>query len=891
MEPHPAEQNPAEPKPAKLPASGAGSVHRAFAAQAARTPDAVAVRWNGRGLTYRELDARANRLAHRLLALNVRTEDPVAVLMDRSADLVVALLAVLKAGAVYLPLHSGYPVDRMQWIVRESGASVLLADRAVRGRGLPETDVLVVVDDDEPTAALPDTDPEAASHPEQLAYIMYTSGSTATPRGVAITHGDILELTEDPMFRPGAHDRVLMIAPYAFDPSTYELWVPLLHGGRTVVAAEHDLGGAELARLIADEGITGLQVTAGLFRVLAEEDPGCFSGVREVITGGDVVSPAAVRRVLEHCPDVVVRCAYGPTETTLFASQCAWTAAADVPAPVPIGRPLAGRSGYVLDASLATAEPGTTGELHLAGPGLARGYFRRPALTAERFIADPFGPPGSRMYRTGDLTRWSPTGMLDFSGRIDDQVKIRGFRIELGEVEAALSGFPGVAQAAVVAREDPQGDKRLVGYVVPADPGTVIDAAALHDHAAGLLPDYMVPTGFQFLDRLPLTPNGKVDYRALPAPASVTARASRGPRDPQEELLCGLFAEILGVPRIGIDDNFFELGGHSLLATRLASRVRAVLGRRISLSGLFKSPTVAALADSLRTSKTSATADASQASVHPDTVGSGALGPVLSLRPSGNRRPVFCLHPSGGTAWCYSGLLRYLPKEYPVYGLQAGGLAADPSPFPADVDDLVREHLEQIRAIQPSGPYHLLGWSFGGKLAHRIAARLRQDGERVALLAVLDTTPGQDHSHEAGADTAYDQRDLLELTFNGVGAFRDEPGVGPLEVSRIVEILQAAGSALGSLDENTVAALIDVTENNLKLGDAATAPDEYDGSMVFFEAVGPHRIATGRADTWKPYVSGQIDRFEVPYEHLRMMSADALAVIGPILARRLMQRA
>ncbi|MFD0634352.1 alpha/beta fold hydrolase [Catenulispora yoronensis] len=498
------------------------------------------------------------------------------------------------------------------------------------------------------------------------------------------------------------------------------------------------------------------------------------------------------------------------------------------------------------------------------------------------------------MYRTGDLSRRAPSGLLDFGGRIDDQVKIRGFRIELGEVAAAMADFPGLAQVAVVPWEDRHSEKTLIGYAVPAEAGAVVDTAALHDHLARQLPDYMVPTAFQILDRLPLTLNGKVDYRALPAPATVPARVSRSPRDPQEEILCGLFAELLGVPQVGIDDNFFELGGHSLLATRLASRVRTILGRRVSLSGLFKAPTVAALSDSLR------------AAAHPDTGPQpGTLGPVLGLRPTGSRTPVFCLHPSGGIAWCYAGLLRYLPKEYPVYGLQAGGLSGEPeSPsFPADLDAMVAEHLERIRDIQPSGPYHLLGWSFGGKLAHRLAARLRQDGEKVALLAVVDTTPGRDHDHRPGsssepeesrtegeADTApagHRRRDLLELTFNGLAAFRDEPGDGPLAVSRIVEILQGSGSALGSLRPETVTALIDVTENNLRLGDSAAAPQEYDGDMVFFEAVGDQNVPTGLADTWKPYVSGRITRFEVPGDHLRMMGADALTVIGPVVARHL----
>ncbi|MEV6537302.1 amino acid adenylation domain-containing protein, partial [Streptomyces sp. NPDC051639] len=599
---------------------GAASVPAAFAAQTVRSPEAVAVRCAGRELSYRELDERSNVLAHRLLGAGVGPEVPVAVLMERSADLVVALLGVLKAGAFYLPLHSGYPRERMQWIVDETSAGVLLTDRATRARGLPDAPVVVTVDDAGDSAGFPVTDPGVCGRPDQLAYVMYTSGSTGAPKGVAVTHRDVLDLVVDGMFGGGAHERVLMVAPYAFDPSTYEVWVPLLRGGRTVVAPEGDPSVATLARLIGEEGITGLQVTAGLFRVMAEEDPGCFAGVREVITGGDVISPTAVRRVLEHCPDTVVRSTYGPTETTLFATQAPWTTTDTVPAPIPVGRPLDGMRAYVLDGSLGLLPPGVAGELYLAGAGLARGYHGRPDLTAERFVADPFGPDGGRMYRTGDLARWSAEGLLEFVGRADDQVKIRGFRIELGEIEAVLGRHPGLAQVAVIAREDQPGDKRLVAYVVgPAGDGTV-DTEALRAHAAGLLPEYMVPTAFVVLDQLPLTNNGKLDRRALPAPDPTTTAAGtgRGPRDPREEILCGLFAGILGVPAVGIDDNFFELGGHSLLATRLAGRIRSVLGVELAVRHVFDAPTVAALAG--RVSEAAAARPALTARTRPERV-------------------------------------------------------------------------------------------------------------------------------------------------------------------------------------------------------------------------------------------------------------------------------
>ncbi|MFJ6611209.1 amino acid adenylation domain-containing protein [Streptomyces sp. NPDC091289] len=592
---------------------GAGSVQAAFAAQVVRSPDAVAVRCAGRELSYRELDERANRLAHRLVGLGVGPEAPVAVLMERSVDLVAALLAVLKAGAFYLPLHSASPLERMQWIVDETSAPVLLADAGMRERGLPTAPVTVNVDGDETLAGLPTSDPGVECRPEQLAYVMYTSGSTGRPKGVAITHRDILDLADDSMFGvPGAHERVLLLASYAFDPSTYAFWIPLLHGGRTVITPEGDLSVAELARLITDEKITGLDITAGLFRVMAEEAPTCFTGVREVITGGDVISPTAVQRVLQHCPDTVVRGAYGPTETTLFASQSPWRTGdaipGPIPAPIPVGRPLDGMRAYILDENLSLTPEGVAGELYLAGSGLARGYFGRPDLTGERFVADPFGPAGSRMYRTGDLARWTGEGLLDFVGRADDQVKIRGYRIELAEIDAVLGRFPGLSQIAVVAREDQPGDKRLVAYVVAEAGSDAPDIEALNSHTTGLLPEYMVPSTYLVLGQLPLTTNNKVDYRALPAPDQPTTGTGRTARTPQEETLCLLFAETLGMPQVGIDDNFFELGGHSLLATRLVSRIRTTLGIELPVRALFEAPTIATLTDQVAEADSARTA-------------------------------------------------------------------------------------------------------------------------------------------------------------------------------------------------------------------------------------------------------------------------------------------
>lgn len=569
------------------------SLHGNFAEQVLRTPDTTAVSSGAYRLTYRELDERANRLAHRLGTLGVRAETPVAVLMERSVDVVVAILAVLKAGGCYLPLHSAYPLQRMQAIMDHCAAHVLLVDEAMRGRGIPQGAAVVTVEGGKGLAEYPASDPAVPVDAAQLAYVIHTSGSTGAPKGVAVTHQDALGLAGDSIWDGGEHERVLMLAPYAFNVSTYELWVPLLHGGSIVVPPVGDLDVAVIRRLIAEERITGLHLTAGLFRVLAEEDPGCLAGVREVLTGGDVIAPTAVGRVLEHNPGMVVRAMYGATEATLFSTHAPMAAPFRLQGAVPVGHAMDGVRLHILDADLRAVPAGGVGELHIAGRGLARGYLARPDLTAERFVANPFGAPGERMYRTGDLVRLDGGGLLEYLGRADEQLKVRGFRVEPAEVEAALARFPAVSHAAVTARATSAGDRRLVAYYVPAR--DAVEAAALRAHMAGLLPEYMVPAAFVAVSELPLTPNGKVDRRALPEPGPETGSTGRAPLNDRQQALCALFAEALEVPRVGIDDSFFDLGGESLAAMRLLSRIRSLLKTDLTITQFFDTPTVLGL--------------------------------------------------------------------------------------------------------------------------------------------------------------------------------------------------------------------------------------------------------------------------------------------------------
>ncbi|RSS84909.1 non-ribosomal peptide synthetase, partial [Streptomyces sp. WAC05950] len=575
-----------------------GSLPELFEARAASTPDAVALAHDGGTVSYAELDTRANRLAHHLTACGVGPESPVALLMERSVDLVVATLAVLKAGGAYVPMHASLPPERMAALLADTGAPVLLTDRTDPGFA---HDAVVVRPGDEKDA--PEHAPGIPVHPDRLAYVMFTSGSTGTPKGVAVRHRDIVDLAADRRWQDGRHRRILLHSPHAFDAATYELWTPLLAGGTVVVAPPGNLDATALHAVATRHEVTAVFLTKALFDLVAEQAPETFRALRTVCTGGEAASGTLMRRVLDHCPDLLLAHVYGPTEATTFATHHP-LAAADLTGPrPPIGAPLDNMRAHVLDTRLQPVPPGVPGELYVAGAGLARGYWRRPALTAERFVADPYAP-GERMYRTGDLVRRRADGAIEFLGRIDGQVKLRGFRIELGEIEAVLSRHPAVRQVIVVPREDRPGDTRLVGYcsvLGPAlDENPGLDAE-LKQFAAATLPGYMVPSAVVVLPALPLNANGKVDRRALPAPELAADTTGRAPRDERERALCTLFGEILGIDDITIDDDFFELGGHSLLATRLVGRARTELGAELAIGDLFQAPTVAALADRLAT--------------------------------------------------------------------------------------------------------------------------------------------------------------------------------------------------------------------------------------------------------------------------------------------------
>ncbi|MFC8228912.1 amino acid adenylation domain-containing protein [Streptomyces sp. NPDC057287] len=587
---------PSDPAAATLPAL--------FAAQALRAPEAVAVVGDDTALTYAELDRLSAELAGALAGLGVGPEDGVGVLLGRSPAVVSVSLGAVRAAGAYVPLDARWPEERLDQVAGVASVRVLVVDEealaspwvTAAARRIP---VLAVDRAGRVLRGAPERPgvPAPVPGPGALAYVMSTSGSTGLPKGVGVTHADVVALAADSAWDDGAADAVLMHSAYVFDASTFEMWAPLLRGGRIVVAPDGVLEARVLGDAVHERGVTAVFMTTALFNVMAETDPGAFAGLRLVCAGGELASPDAMQRVAGTAPGVRVLHVYGPTETTTFATRYDVTAGLP-PGPPPIGRALDGMRLYVLDGSLGPVPPGVVGELYLAGRGVARGYTGLPGMTATRFVADPFDPAGGRMYRTGDLVRWTRDGQIAYVTRADGQVKLRGYRIELGEIESVLACCDGVADSFVVIREDTPGDRRLVAYVVPG-PGARPEPGELARAVGRSLPAYMVPSAFVPLDALPLTVNGKVDRRALPAPGHHAPDRGRAARTAREEILCAVFADVLGLDGAGVDDDFFALGGHSLLATRLAARIRTALAVEVQVKAVFEHPTPAALAAAL----------------------------------------------------------------------------------------------------------------------------------------------------------------------------------------------------------------------------------------------------------------------------------------------------
>ncbi len=734
------------------------TVHALFAEQAARAPEAVAAIYDGgRTLGYGELDRRANQLAHHLRRLGVGPGRLVGFCLERSPEMLVALLAILKAGGAYVSFDPTYPPARLASMAEDAHPVAMLTTLALRRR-LPEGAAPCLCFDGPEFAAVAEEDgrkspDDAETGPESLAYVCFTSGSTGRPKGVCVPHRGVVRLVRGANYaRFGPDEVFLQFAPVAFDASTFEIWGALLNGARLVLFPTHAPTLAELGETIQRHGVTTLWLSAGLFQQVVEERCDCLKGVSQLLAGGDVLSPPHVRKVLEQFPGCRLINGYGPTENTTFTCCHPITEKAAGRRAIPIGRPIANTRVYVLDERMQPVPIGVPGELYAGGDGLAQGYLNRPELTAEKFVPDPFGDdPAARLYKTGDRVRWLADGSIDFLGRIDSQVKIRGFRVELDEIENALGRYPGLRACAVVAQAAENGDKRLVACLVAVS-SPPPEPAELRRFLSGSLPDYMVPTeaGFVFLDALPLDPNGKVDRRALasgaPAirPVAAAPRGRAAPRDAVERQLVEIWEEILGVSPVGLNDRFFELGGHSLLAMRLLERIEKQFARRLPLAAVFEAPSAGELAALIRGHDFSARSS------------------LVEIKAEGSKPPLFLVHGvGGGMFWGYANLARHLGPDQPVYAFKSRGLDGEEE-FDT-IEEMAAAYVADLRAFQPQGPYLLGGYCFGGNVACEMARRLRAEGEEVGLLVLMNCVPHGGSYGRGRATPAWLGRYLMNL--------------------------------------------------------------------------------------------------------------------------------
>jgi len=688
--------------------------------QVKRTPNAVAVEFDDRHLSYRELNERANQLAHQLQKVGVGPGVLVGLFIKRSLEMVVGLLGILKAGGAYVPMDPDYPMKRLRHILLQSGVSIVLTEDSLAG-ALPRFDgQLIRLDSDWPAiASQPKGTPAIPVRPEDLAYVLFTSGSTGKPKGVEVPHSALVNFLLSMQQEPGftAADTLLAVTTLSFDIAGLELFLPLISGGRVVVVSRDDAyDPVRLMGRMRDCQCSVVQATPATWRALIDAG---WSGSPnlKLLCGGESLPQGLAQELLPRCSELWNM--YGPTETTI------WSAIHRVKSangPIPIGRPIANTRLHILDHNHNLVPSGVVGQLYIGGAGLARGYLDCPELTRESFIPSPF-EPDARLYRTGDLARRLRDGSIEFLGRVDSQVKIRGFRIELGEVEAVLGHLEGVRQCVVIVREDTPGEKRLVAYFLP-EAGTTPRLSDLRAQLERELPNYMIPSAFVVMEKLPLTPNGKIDRKALPSPEDRYYQGNRdfvAPRDSLEQVLAQLWSKVLKVKHIGLHDNFFELGGHSLLAVRLLIEIEKLYKKRFPLATLIQSPTIGDLADILR-----------QENWKP------SWSSLVPLRAGGSNPPLFLMHAHGGNVLEYHPLANRMDPDQPVYALQARGLDGR-IPKKQSLKEMVGAYLNELRSLQPEGPYYLGGFCFGGLLALEAAHQLRAAGEEVALLVIIQT--------------------------------------------------------------------------------------------------------------------------------------------------------
>ncbi|KAK3816004.1 MAG: Non-ribosomal peptide synthetase module [Benniella sp.] len=833
-------------------------IHHLFEQQVDHSPYATALVFNGESLTYAELNERANRLAHHLIGMGVKSESPVAICVGRSFAMIIGVLAILKTGGAYVPLDPSYASERLRDILMDASPHILIADhQGQQALGGSVLSSVTVVDPNEkeadsglnspaPSTALDNPHVHGLTS-SNLAYIIYTSGSTGKPKGVMVEHQGLpnLVMTRHDVYGISASSRVLQFFSFAFDGCAMDTFSSLCSGATLHILPDSvRYNQDQLWDYLEQNSITQALLPPAIFQG-AKNLPQLSTSLT-LILGGESLPAALIQALQPLIPNGRIVNDYGPTEATVssIAWKCPQGFSGDT---VPIGRPVANKRIYILDEHRKPVPLGAIGELYIGGVGVARGYLNRPELTSSVFLSDPFsGDRGARMYKTGDQARYLPDGNIIFLGRNDHQVKIRGFRIELGEIEARLRDHPLVQSVVVVASRE-GGEKRLVAYVVAKPDGQLVHT--LRTHLKSCLPDYMIPAAFVRLDDLPMTANGKLDRIRLPQPDAMALQQYEPPRGTIETALMTIWMELLNIDRIGRHDNFFMLGGHSLLAMRMISQIQSLMGFKLALGTLFMAPTIAELVPYLLTAgKTQ----------------EEAFNVLLPIRPRGTRLPVFCVHPGWGISWCFIGLTKHLHPDQPIYGLQARGYAD--REWSADTfDDVALDYIDQIRKIQPQGPYCLLGYSFGGKAVHTMAAHLERQGERVVLLGVMDT--------------------LIKASVTNLHGLVEDPDSDAQKDAAAIKLFtNRVGDAIPDSARPYVDRFYHVTSQLTRLSWSHTLPTCKSDMILFRAMVGKEPICPS---DWKPYVMGKIDVFDVDCKHPEMDQPAAMAEVGRVLAQRL----
>nr|VFJ59082.1 MAG: amino acid adenylation domain-containing protein [Candidatus Kentron sp. DK] len=854
-------------------------VHELFEEQAAKTPDAVAVVFSptetgqiqDEEISYGELNTRANQLAHRLRTFGVGPEVLVGLFMQRSVEMVVGLLAILKAGGAYVPLDSGYPAERLAFMVEDAELKVLLCHEATQER-LPECAARILNMDAEAPAIVRERldNPVQLAKPDNLAYVIYTSGSTGKPKGVCVEHNNIVRLVKNADYMEFNELQVfLQAAPISFDAATLEVWGSLLNGARLIIPSPGYLSLEELGKYLQKYNVTTLWLTAGLFSMMVEHRLSDLAGLNQLLAGGDVLLPEHVAKALQVLKNGKLINGYGPTENTTFTTCYTIPADVDTNRSISIGAPISNTQVYILDGQMNPVPIGVVGELYAGGAGVARGYLNRPDLNAERFIPDHFSnAPDSRLYRTGDLCRWLPDGNIEFVGRIDNQIKLRGFRVELGEIEAILDRHPAVCETVAVVQDSGE-RKWLAAYLVLHSQSPILNfESELRDYLKEKLPSYMIPSAFEVLERFPLTRNGKIDREALPEPNSIVRKSDYlGPRNSVEFRLICIWEKLFSISPIGVQDNFFEIGGDSLLAIRFIANVDQEFGIRLPLHTLFQEGMIERLARILRQ----------------DGLVSPAWSPLVCLQPQGLKPPLFFVHPSGGSAFNYYEMATLMGTERPFYALQPRGIEQGET-FHESIEEMATDYANAVDSIQPEGDIFLGGWSLGGTVAFEMAHILEQSGRTVPFLTLVDPPSPFINSAWVEDDIGF----LLDRVPFFYGVSLEEWELHDSREARIMYLLRAikAGGLLAQdIDDDSARHWLALYKHHNSLADLYKPSSCINSKIIIFKPSDESSIdaTMGDAMDWAGFTRGGVEVQKAPGNHFTMISP----INTPVLVKKI----